>query len=59
MSKPYLVRAGVERINGQRIPESRVMQLNDAEARYDLDHGNVVPTGAPKLVKKDTPDGGN
>jgi hypothetical protein len=59
MPKPYLVREGVECIDGRRVPVNRVVQLDDAAARFDLDHGNIVPTGAPKLVRKDTGDGGN
>jgi hypothetical protein len=35
------VRDGVEWVNGERVPKSRLVKLTAAEARFDLDHGRI------------------
>ncbi|WP_127076148.1 hypothetical protein [Rhodomicrobium lacus] len=63
-TKPYTVRPGIVRINGARVPETRIVHLDDAAARFDLDHGNIVPqveqttTEPKKAVKAAASDGG-
>jgi len=59
-TKPYTVRPGIVRINGARVPENRIVHLDDAAARFDLDHGNVeqAVTEPKKTVKAAASDGG-
>lgn len=45
-TKSYRVLPGVEWVNGARVPATRKVSLSDAEARFDLDHGRIEPSGA-------------
>ncbi|GAA5542425.1 hypothetical protein [Brucella sp. NBRC 113783] len=49
----YRVRPGVVWINGARVPSSGRVSLTETEARYDLDHGRIVPAAAKsKLTER-------
>lgn len=39
---PYRVREGVDWINGARVPADRLVDLTEAEARYDRALGRIV-----------------
>lgn len=47
MKKPFKAAPGVVSVNGAAVPETGVVMLTDAEALYDLAHGNITPE-APK-----------
>ncbi len=44
--KKYLVRDGVDWVNGARVPADRKVDLTDVEARFDLDLDRIVPRAA-------------
>jgi hypothetical protein len=52
MKKKYLVRDGVNWVNGARVPTDRKIDLTDEEARFDLDHGRITPAAAKKIEPK-------
>ncbi|WP_152544458.1 hypothetical protein [Brucella rhizosphaerae] len=56
-TKSYRARPGVEWVNGARVPATRKVNLSEAEARFDLDHGRIEPSGA-KLRAGDGNGGG-
>jgi len=39
--KTYLVKEGVERVNGKRVPTDRKVHLTDEQARYEFDQGKL------------------
>lgn len=39
--KLYRVREGVAWVNGTRVPDTRIVELTEAEARFDLDQGRL------------------
>lgn len=54
--KAYRVLDGVETVDGQRVPEDRIVRLSDISARFDLDAGKILPLDeakptAPEPVK--------
>lgn len=55
--KSYRVRPGVEWVNGARVPATRKVNLSDAEARFDLDHGRIEPSGAKLRASDGNRDG--
>jgi len=44
----YRALPGVDWVNGVRVPKNRQVQLTEAEARYDLDHGRIETVPAPE-----------
>ena len=48
-TKSYRARPGVEWVNGARVPATRKVNLSEVEARFDLDHGRIEPSGAKLL----------
>ena len=51
----YKVRDGVERVNGKRVPDSRIVELSDAEAKYELAMQKIEPVETKKnKAKSDT-----
>lgn len=55
-TKKYLVREGVDWINGARVPADRIVALTDAEALYDKGLGRIEPLPA-KAGSRKTPKG--
>lgn len=47
----YLVREGVDWVNGARVPADRKVDLTDAEARFDLDLDRIFPVAATTAKK--------
>lgn len=41
--KLYRVREGVEWVNGARVSATRIVELTEAEARFDLEQGRIEP----------------
>lgn len=54
-TKNYLVREGVDWINGARVPADRIVSLTDAEALYDMGLGRIealpAKAGSRKIPK--------
>lgn len=53
MKNAYQAAPGVATVNGEAVPEDRVVQLTPAEAMYDLAHGNITPVSATDIVIAD------
>lgn len=50
--KHYIVKPDVQRIDGKRVPDDRVVRLSESAARYHLDMGQITekqekPQGRP------------
>ena len=41
--KSYRVLEGVETVDGQRVPDDRIVRLSDLAAWFDLNAGKIVP----------------
>lgn len=50
--KTYLVRDGVDWVNGACVPADRKVELTDAEARFDLDLDRITPMAPAAQPKK-------
>jgi hypothetical protein len=44
--KPYRVREGVAWVNGARVPDDRMVMLDDVAARFDLEQGRIEPAAS-------------
>jgi hypothetical protein len=54
--KKYLVRHGVDWVNGGRVSSDRKVDLTDDEARFDLDLDRIVPVSASTSKKPEKSD---
>jgi hypothetical protein len=52
--KAYRVLDGVETVDGQRVPEDRIVRLSDISARFDLDAGKIVPLDEAKPARTES-----
>lgn len=54
-TKTYLVREGVDWIDGARVPDTRKVSLTSAQALFDLAHGRITLDDARESKKADVP----
>lgn len=52
MKKAYKAAPGVRVVNGEAVPKNRIVMLTEAEALYQIAHGNVDPPGPKPTARR-------